>query len=138
MRLLLGCLLAHALLADLAAWPWWVPNLTVVGLVLAVVRRPERWVACSALAGLFATLCAVRVPGPIFVSYVVLGWTVRVIGTQWDTNEPRVRFLLVAAACLVTTLYAVWLDGLWSLAILGWIVVHTVVTTLLVPVIQRR
>ncbi len=136
MARLFGCMAAHALLANVVVSPWWVPNLTVAGLVLAVVRTPPRWFALSALAGLFAILFAVRFQGPIFVSYLILGWTVRSISAQWDANDSRVLCLLVGAACLLMTLYAVWLDGFWSWSLVGWILVHLIVTLLIVPVIR--
>ena len=137
MALLFGCMAAHVLLAHVVAAPWWVPNLTVAGLVVAVIRTPHRWIALSALAGLFAILFAVRLAGPLFVSYFLLGGTVRAVTTQWDTSDPRALGLLVGAASLLMAGYLVWLDGLWSLPILAGLLAHTAVTTLLVPVLRR-
>ena len=137
MWMLLTCLVAHALLADLMALPWWVPNLTVAGLVLAVVRSPQRWLALSALAGLFTILPAARLSAQMFASYLALGWVVKSISAQWDASDPRVLYLLAAAACMGMTLYAVWLDGLWLWPILGWALAHTALTILTVPIIQR-
>ena len=40
MRLLAACWLTHALLAQAIPSPWWVPDVTLVGLVLSVTRSP--------------------------------------------------------------------------------------------------
>ena len=137
MLFLAGCWLAHAMFAGLIPSPWWVPDLTLAGLVLAVGRRPARWLILSGAAGLFTIIWAVRFPLQILVGYLVIGGIVRALTRAWDATDVRVQSLMAGIASVAMTFGALWLDGLWSIAQLGLALVHAAVTALAVPVIQR-
>ena len=134
---LAGCLLAHALLARLAPSPWWVPNLTLVGLIVGLAREPRHWVALSGAAGLFTMMWAVRFPQPILLGYLLIGGGVRTLAQHWDLSDARVQALLIGLASAAMTASSLWLDHLWSLALVGLAGIHVAVTLLAAPVARR-
>ena len=119
--LLAGCVTAHLSLASLSPSPWWVPDLTLVGLILSVVRAPTRWLTLSGWAGLLTVAWAVRFPGPIFTGYLLIGWGSHMAARQWDAADLRIECLLVAAGSCFLMLGTLWLDDLWS----PWLLVLT-------------
>ena len=137
MLFLAGCWLAHAMFAGLIPSPWWVPDLTLAGLVLAVGRAPSRWLILSGAAGLFTIVWAVRFPLQILIAYLVVGGVMRTLTRAWDAADSRVQSLTAGVASLAMTFGALWLDGLWSMAHLGLAGVHAAVTALAVLVMQR-
>ena len=137
MRVLLGCLMLHALCAAVAPSPWWVPNLTLVGLVMAIQRAPHRWPTASVIAGLFTVLWAVRFPVPLLAGSLGLGALVRWLNTQWDLDDPRVQDVVMTCGSGIISAGLLWLDGLWSPTIAGWVVVHVAVTVLLARFVRR-
>ena len=137
MAILVACLITHALLAALIPSPWWVPDLTLGGLVLAILRRPHHWLGLAVAAGLFAVVWAVRFPRPVFVSYLVLGWTVQALAGYWDATDRWIQWVIASCASAVMTLGFLWLDDLWSLRLLGLAAVHVAITSLAVALVQH-
>ena len=137
MALLIGCVVTHALLAHLIASPWWLPDLTLVGLVLAVGRRPAQWLIASLVAALLPVVSAVRFQGQLFSAYLVCGWLVQLVGRRWDAADGRVQGAMVLMAAAGLTLGAIWLEDLWSLPLLGLAGLRVAATGLCVPLIQR-
>ena len=111
---LLGCATAHLALAAVSPSPWWVPDLTLAGLVLSVARAPTRWLALSGWAGFLTVGWAVRFPGQIFTGYLLIGWASQMVARQWDATDLRIECVLVAAGSLVLMLGMLWLADLWS------------------------
>ena len=136
-RILIMSLLAHVVVAGVAPSPWWAPNLTLVGLILAIVQTPTRWLLLSGVAGLWAMVWAIRFPVPILMSYLLLGWVAQVLARSWDVRDLRVQCVMAVIGSLITTLEALWLDDLWSLPLLGLLSVQVVVTTLALPCTRR-
>jgi hypothetical protein len=136
MGLLVGCLIAHALLADMIPWPWWVPNLTVLGLVLAIGKAPGRWLGLSGLAGGWTVVWAVRVPGLLLIGYLVMGWIVQGLARRWDTTEVRSQYGLVGMASFLMTVWVLWLDNLWSFPLFGLAGAHIAVTCAALPLLR--
>ena len=128
MLVLVAYLAAHALIAQIVPSPWWVPDLTLVGLIFTVARSPRHWLALSVLAGLFTLAGTVRFPGPIFMSYLVLGWIVQWLAGHWDVTDARVQYFMTGLASLAMTFGALWLDGLWSWPLVGLASVHVALT----------
>ena len=137
MWLLLGALAAQAILVSAIPSPWWVPDLTLVGLVLAVARMPSRWLLFSVVAGVFTMAWAVRFPNQLFLFYVALGWGVRVLGRQWDATDLRVQVGMVGLAGALLSLGALWLDARSSLSLLELSMAHVAMTVLAVPCLRR-
>jgi hypothetical protein len=96
-----------------------VPDLTLVGVVVATARTPARWLLWASLAGLMTSVWAVRFAAAVFGGYLVLGWVLQGLARRWDTTDLRVECLIAAAAVAILTVGLVWLDDLWSPAILG-------------------
>lgn len=132
----IGCLAAHVIAAGVLASPWMVPDLTLIGLVLVVMRAPHRWLLPSVAAGLSTVAWAIRSSSPIFVGYVLIGWLTRRIVTQWDVADLRVQWLLVGIAGAALTFGLIWLDDLWSWPIVGLGLMRTACTMLSVPLVR--
>jgi hypothetical protein len=135
--MLAACMAAHLLVAELVPSPWWVPNLTLVGLVLAIERIPCNWLLLSGASGLFTMAWAVRFPIQVFVSYLACGWAVYLFVRHWDTDDLRVQCLAVAVASAAMAVEMLWLDDLWSFPMVGLVGLHATVTALSVPMMQR-
>jgi hypothetical protein len=114
MSTLVMCLVIHLTLAMAVPSPWVVPNLTLIGLVLAVSRTPRRWAAYALLVGVVAMLSAVRAPSAAFFGYVAAGAACRAVSLQWDANDRRVQWVVTGVVDFLLTLSALWLEGVWS------------------------
>ncbi len=137
MMLLVLCLLAQACLARAMASPWWVPDLTVIGLLLAVTRAPHRWLPLSLVAGAATILWTDRFASAILLGSVGFGWVLQALATRWDMNEWRAQSALAALVSLLMALGALWLDNTWSLVLAGLLVARMLLTALAVPVARR-
>ena len=137
MRLLAACWLTHVLLAQVMPSPWWVPDVTLVGLVLSVTRSPSRWLLLSWLAGCSTLLWAVRYPAPLMAGAVAVGGSVRLLTAAWDAADARIQYLVMGLASGLTTLGAVWLEGCWSLSLLGLAAMHVLLTCLAFVILRR-
>ena len=137
MGLLLGCGLAHLVAARLAASPWWVPDLTLVGLVLAVWRAPERWILYAVTAGLLMLVWAVRFPAQVFFAYVGCGSLARLAVGQ--LASPDGRFQVLVTTLLATALMGalLWLETLWSVSLIGLALGRVALTGLSVVVVKH-
>lgn len=140
MATLAGCLLAHAVLAQAPIAAWWVPDLTLVGMVLVIGRAPARWPLWAGMAALWAMLWAIRMPWLVGVSYLGCGWGVRRLCDAWETTDLRLQGLMIGLASLLITIVLLWIDRLWSLPMAAWTVVHVGVTagTLWLFLLARR
>ena len=117
--LLVACSAVHAGLALASPDAWLVPNLTVVGLILAVTGAPEQWLSYSAMAGLCSLVWAVRFPIAVGSGYLAVGWFTRWVTGQWDAADWRVQGVLVAVSGALLTAGSLWLHDLWSLPVSG-------------------
>jgi len=131
-----GCLTAHVIAAGLLTSPWWVPDLTLIGLVLVVIRAPQRWVIFSIVAGLSTAAWAIRSSSPVFLSYLLIGWMTQRIAKQWNAMDLHVQWLLVGVASTALTFGLIWLDDLWSWPVVGLGLMRTVFTVLSVPIVR--
>jgi hypothetical protein len=136
MILLLACLAAHAGLALAVPSPWWVPDLTVIGLVLSVRRHAGRWLLLSAISGWFAMAWAIRWSAPVFLGVLLAGAGVRAAGRHWDASDLRVELFLAGAACLLLDAGAFWLGWTWSVRLAGLALARTAVTCAALPLVR--
>lgn len=127
--LLALCCAAHAGAMFAVTESWWAPNLTMVGLILAVARAPGRWLLCSIAAALSVMIWAVRFPAVVAGTYVATGWSVRWVATQWDMSDPLVQGALVAAVSAVMAFSSLWLHGLWSVSLAANAFAHVLLTS---------
>ena len=130
MALVIGCWLVQQILVGVAPSPWWVPDLTLVGTLQAVVRSPDRWLSYSMTGGLLVMAWAIRIPVALCSTYLLLGWAVCFLCHRWDATDPRVQVLLVGAASLLLSTEALWLEGLWSLPLAALAVGHAGLSSL--------
>ena len=137
MRILVIAMLLHAVLASLLPMPWLVPDLTLLGMVIATARAPHRWLVYAGVAGCGMMLWAARLPAPILLSYVVVGGAVRLAATRWDLADRVVQRVLVGAATLGVSLAWLWLDDVWSCSLVAWVLGRALVTGLLVTQVSR-
>lgn len=137
MTVLIGCLASHQLLAHVIPSPWWLPDLTLIGLVLSVGKAPRQWPALSVAAGCFTILWMARFPGHVFLGYLMCGWAVGALARRWDTADARIQWCLVLAAGAAMTLGLIWLDNLWSLPVLGLALARVVVTGCCAPIVRH-
>ena len=137
MLILACCLAAHVFSAGVIASPWWVPNFTLVGLIVTVTRRPGQWMWLSGAAGLLTIVWAARFPQQILVGYLGLGCLVQWLARQWDVGDWRVQCALVGIAALLMSLGALWLEDLWSLCLLGLAAAQVMMTVIAVPFVRR-
>ena len=126
--MVLGCCAAHAALALASPDSWLTPNLTLVGLVLAISRTPARWPVLAVAAACCSIVWAVRFPGAIAAGCLAAGWSVQRIAGQWDASDERVQGALVLALALLVTGGSLWLQGLWSLPVSGLAAAHVALT----------
>ena len=120
MSLVLGGFFVQMVLARAVHALWWAPDLLTAALVVSVTRQPARWALASMTAGLCAIIWAVRAPSMIALSYLALGWGMRMALRRWDVSDRRLQGVLAAVACALLTGLAVWADDLWSMPVAGW------------------
>ena len=127
----LGWALAgHVLLANVVGWPWVVPNLTLIGLVRAVARRPEQWALAGVLAGLVLMVWVPQAGAVALGGAMGLAGAVRLAGAQWDVIDERVEAALIVALAGAAAAGALWLEDAWSWPLAGWAVAQVAVTAL--------
>ena len=136
MRWLLMCMPLHLLLAILMPSPWWVPDLTMAGLVFAIVDTPRQWLIGSIFAAAFTMVWAVRDILPLFAGWLILGGAIRWAIGQWDIEEPHLQAACIVFASLAMSSTALWLADLWSLEGVGWLLVRAVMTLMAVLLLQ--
>ena len=134
---LVGCAVAHLALAMISPSPWWVPDLTLVGLILSVGRAPARWLAFSVLAGLITAVWAVRFPGQLVAGYLLIGWVSQLLSRHWNAADLRIECLHAAAGSLFLMVGMLWLEDLWLLRLLLLTVLRAAVTCGAVPLVHR-
>ena len=134
LAMLFWCIVAHVLWLHASPSAWLVPNLTLLGLVLTVTAKPERWFACSLLAAGAMTLWSIRWLPTLFLAGVGLGWSVRQVTRHWDARDVRVQLLLVALGSATMTFGSLYLDQLFSVA--AWVsaTLHVAITLLMFPI----
>ena len=136
MTLLVICLVMQALIAQVAPSPWWVPDLTLIGVLVAVVRAPGKWLSVAVVGGLWIMTWTIRFRWPICLGYVALGGVVRLLAAQWDLNDGRILYPLTGISSLLLTLSLLWLDELWSVRLVGLALLRVALTVLALPLVQ--
>ena len=137
MQLLIGCWIVQLVLAQAMPSPWWVPDLIVAGLIVAVIRQPSRWMTLSVMASLCQALWALRAPGQLMGSYLAVGGVTAVVHTRWDLTDRRLQLLLVMAASVMMTGVGFWLDEVWSAPIIAAALLRLGLTVISLAVITQ-
>lgn len=110
--------------------PWWIPDITAIGLVVTVGRPRAGWLGLSLFAGCVAMALAVRFAGAVLVWYVALGWLVHRLRRHWDASDVRVQSLVAGVSSLVMVLAMLGMGRIGSLSLLWWVVARAALTGL--------
>ena len=118
-------------------WPWWVPDVTLVSVVLLIAAEPRRWLVLAATAGLLAMCWTVPMPAMALAWYGGLGASLRGLGRIIDLGDLRVQLLVIGFAEALWLALHVWLQSALSISLVGWSVVHIAATLIAVPWLRR-
>ena len=136
--LLLAGAAAQAVLASFAPSPWWVPDLTLLALLVAVADAPPRWLLYGALAGWLSGVWMAQDAWVVVAAHIVLAAVIR-IGTQmWDLTDRRIQRLCVGTLSLALWSSLAWLQDAWSLPMAGGLLLRSGLTVLALPLVARR
>lgn len=136
MIFVLSCLLIHLGLVTAAASTWWIPNVTLLALILAVARHPTRWLGPALLTAFAIVVWAVRDAREVFLAPLAIAGIVRLLVQHWDGHDLRVQILLVTAGVLAWNLTGLWLDGAWERSMLQLLIAQPVLTGASVPLVR--
>jgi len=70
------------------------------------------------------------------IGYLLAGWAIRQLGSQWDINEPRVQMTLTGLLMVTLMVVTLWIDEAWSVPVAGLAVVHVGLTGVTLWVIR--
>lgn len=98
--------LAQAWLGRWVASAWMVPDLLLVGMMIAMSARPEPRLRPAWLGGCWAMLLSVRRPLVVGVAYASAGWLMKALQRRWEMHHAAIQLALAAIA--ETLLVAVW------------------------------
>ena len=126
--LILG-IVGHAILATLIPSAGWVPDLALVGMVLAISLAPARWFVFSIILGGWVILWVVRHRTAFLLGYWLLGWALQFVAKVYDPTHHRIQQLEVAVATFLISIGMLWCDHGWSISSLGGVGIHMVATS---------
>ena len=93
---IVGCgAVSHLLVGRWVNSPWLMPDLTLIGMMLAMGRFPEQAWRIAGSGGWFAMIASVRQPGLVGLAYAGAGGLARWIAVRWDVSRPAVQLLAV-------------------------------------------
>ncbi len=127
----------HQLMATAIPCFWCVPNLTLASMVIAISMAPHRWFLSSILAGLLASLWAVRHAEVVFLNFFVLGYILRLLAQRWDLTDTRISIACCSLATSLFCLESLWLEGVRFVYSLGYVAGHIALTSVSAFLIQR-
>lgn len=128
-RLLWGIVL-HQVMALLVPIGWLVPNLTLLGLLAALWRRPARWAGYAMVAALSVLPWGGATRVPVMALYGFTGWAVAALLAHVEVQDRRLQTAVVASAATLMTAGMLAAKGASSGALWGWGVLHVLVTVL--------
>jgi len=126
----------HLALGRWVPSPWFMPDLTVTGMVLAILLLPERPVSPAILSGALTMLFSVPHSLAAGVMYPLVGGLVKYAAHQWDLSQPRRQRAVVVAAQALLLFLTVPLRTRWTGELFWLSLVHLSLTALCVPVIR--
>ena len=137
MKLLVVCLMTHYALANLLPAPWWLPDLTLAGLAVAIAEAPQRWLAFALVAASSTVLWTIRDTGLTFSGLLAAGWVLCLCAGQWDLTDQRVLRLSASAVTAGLPGLVLWAHGWWSWPLALMWLVHAALTGVSAGLIGR-
>ena len=137
MRLLLGCLVVHEFLALSIPFSWAVPNVTLVGLVLAIWQRPARWAWYTCVAAVSVLPWAATAGVPLMVCYSAVGAGLAFLAVRLDLEDQRLQYAVAGVAAAALTFWMQAAKHLSSWPMLGWGLIQVGVTVLALAAVQH-
>lgn len=128
MAIWLGCVILHLILAPLAQSPWWVPQLTLLGMLIGILKRPKAWFLLSLLTAWVMNFWTIRLGYSLCFMLLAIGFIEQWILSRWELNDAPPRLLLFTAAVVLADLGMIWLEDSWSWTQLGLCLLHAAVT----------
>lgn len=96
---------AHLLLGRWILSPWLMPDLTFLGMALAVLLIPGRPFSAVLVGGVLVTLMSVERPLLMGLGYAGAGWLVLRSAVIWDVTTPALqRFIIGGGESLILVL----------------------------------
>jgi len=126
-------LIAYALqvfLSQIISDIWWVPNLTLVGLVVGFSRNPARWLSLSSLCGILAMAWAIRSAAWVLLSYWMVGLVLRQVSFRWYVSDLRNQLLFCGIGAVWCAAGLIVADGLVSSQTMFLLLAHVLSTVL--------
>lgn len=125
-----GCAAAQLSVAACLSIPWWLPNVTLIGLVIAMDESPRaRWRDVALLGGMVATAAAMPSQRWIGLAYPIAGWAAVGLG---DRLELRASSRLQVAVALAEAVVLIVGNGP-----VGWSLVRFLSTVAAAPAVRR-
>lgn len=134
--ILLGCLLAQVIWLQASPSAWLVPDLALLGLVLGVTAKPERWFSLSLLAAGATTIWSIRWLPVVFAGMMAIGWGVRQVTTHWDARDIRIQALLIALGGVAMSVGELCLDRLSSVLVWALAALRVAITLAVLPIVK--
>jgi hypothetical protein len=132
----IGSLAVQWLLCGVAS-PWWVPDVTLVAVMLVIASAPDGWWLPSAIAGLLTMGWMIQAPALPLVWYLALGLGVSLGSGFWDLGDRRIQLVAIGIAEGVWLSLHVWFQDVAVLPLAGWLLLHVGITLLSVPMMRR-
>lgn len=115
---IIGNLAIQWLLIALFGSVYWVPNLALISVVLAVWVWPRSWLWIGLFPGI-ANMCWSLNDAPmILIAFFMAALAVRTISQVLDLGELRTQVVLVIAGQLIWMVLNIWLADAWSITLI--------------------
>ena len=135
-RFVIGAVICHWLLGSVLS-PWWVPDLTLVAVVLVSSGGARRWWLAAGLAGAMTMCWVPQFPLAVLCWYGALAGGIRWMAGVWDVNDARIQLLIVGAGACSWMGLLLWCSGASVPPVFGLAAAHVAVTLLMLPLLRR-
>ena len=132
-RILAVCavsLILHALAAAIIPSAWWVPDVTLIGLIMTVAAAPAQWWVGSGCAMLLTLAWTIRHATLLCGGWWLIGWGCHHLVRYWDLTDGPLQPVGIGVISVGMTTARLWLEGAWSFPLLGLSVLHAAITAL--------
>ena len=128
--------LLHLALGRWTPSPWFMPDLTVTSMVLAILLLPGRPFSPAAAGGLAVMLTAVHHPLLMGTAYAAAGGLIKLGADQWDLTPPALQHaaVLAAQALLLAVAFVLSVPLTWDICLLA--AAHLLITAMGVPLVR--